>query len=100
VDPQALLDNMVRTIKMSRDMMTAWKFGTAVPSPGKQFPVLHPEFVMELNRKGFTGKKLQEYLHGQTLIPYEQLKRVNNRPDFGLRRRRVCHPKIKSLRSM
>jgi len=71
--PQSLLDNMVRTIKMSRDMMTVWKFGTAVPSPGKQFLVLNTEFAMELNRKGFTRKKLQEYLYEQSRIPYEQL---------------------------
>jgi hypothetical protein len=71
--PQSLLDSMVRTIKMGRDMMTVWKFGTAVPSPGKQFLVLHPEFAMELNRKGFTRKKLQEYLYEESRIPYEQL---------------------------
>jgi hypothetical protein len=70
---QSLLDNMVRVIKTDRDAMTLWKLGTAMPSPMKHFLVLHPEFAMELDRKGFTRTTLQEYLYEQTRVPYEQL---------------------------
>ncbi len=71
--PQQLLDNMVKTIMVGRNMDTVWKLGTAIPAPQKHFLVLHPEFVMELDRLGYTRKKMQQYLYGRSRVPYEEL---------------------------
>ena len=71
--PQQLLDNMVKTIMVGRNMDTVWKLGTAIPAPQKHFLVLHPEFVMELDRLGYTRKKMQQYLYDRSRVPYEEL---------------------------
>ena len=71
--PQEILDNMVKTIMLGRANITIWKLGGAVPSPARHFLVLHPEFAMEMDRLGFTRKKMQEYLYEKTRLPYEQL---------------------------
>ncbi len=71
--PQQLLDNIVKTIMIGRNMIPVWKASTAIPSPQKHFLVLHPEFVMELNRLSYTRQKLQQYLYDRTRIPYEEL---------------------------
>jgi len=67
------LDNMVKFMSRDRAFMTIWKSGTAIPSPARHTLLFHPEFAMELNRRGMTRKGLQEYLYERTRIPYEEL---------------------------
>lgn len=69
----SILNNMVDFMKRDRPFMTAWKRGAAISSPRRNSFFLPPEFAMELNRRGFTKKSLQDYLYERTSIPYEQL---------------------------
>lgn len=71
--PESILDNIVKFMSRDRAFMTIWKHGTAIPSPARHTLLLHPEFAMELNRRGITRKSLQEYLYERTRIPYEEL---------------------------
>jgi hypothetical protein len=71
--PQSILDNIVKSMSRDRAFMTIWKRGTAISSPSRHTLLLHPEFAMELNRRGFTRKSLQKYLYERTSILYEEL---------------------------
>ena len=70
---EGILDNIVKFISRDRMDMTTWRTGTAISSPYRHMLILHPEFVMELNRLGYTRKSLQKYLYERTSIPYGEL---------------------------
>ena len=72
-NPELILNNIVKYLGQDRDRITVWKYGMHIPSPSRHTLIVHPEFAMELNRLGYTRKKLQEYLYERTTIPYEEL---------------------------
>ncbi len=69
----AVLNKMINFMKQDRPYIPLWKNGQAISSPRRNTFFIAPEFAMELNRRGFTRKKLQDYLYAKTSIPFEEL---------------------------
>ncbi len=72
-DVASVFKRMFDFIKHDRAFMTLWKKGAAISSPRRNSFFIPPELAIELNRLGYTKKKLQQYFYEQTSIPYEQL---------------------------
>ncbi len=69
----SMLSSMISAVQRCRRHVTTWKLGTAVPSPPRYTFVLHPEFAVELNNKGFDREGLGQYLYERSAIPFEEL---------------------------
>ncbi|OPY66579.1 MAG: hypothetical protein A4E57_02741 [Syntrophorhabdaceae bacterium PtaU1.Bin034] len=69
----SVFKRMIDFMKQDRAFMTIWKRGSAISSPRRNSFFIPPELAIELDRRGYTKKKLQQYFYEQTSIPYEQL---------------------------
>jgi hypothetical protein len=69
-----ILNDIISDVAGDRKIFGLYKPGEGLSShPQTHIMVLHPEFVIELQRLGLTKQSLRDYIIEHTMVPYEDL---------------------------